>query len=135
MTALRRFMRSRQLGRPLAVAIAYALAVQTLMAGAGIGMSAFAASSGPGFVICSHAAATAPTTPSVPQKQNPATQCPFCLAGQTAGHAAWPGIPPVLPIYAASLVTAPLDRFSEQTPVFQLRRTTGNPRAPPVFSV
>jgi cobalamin synthase len=121
----------------LAVCIAYALAIQALMASVGLGMSAFAPAGRTGLVICSWAAPTpAPTPDSDRQKRGPAPQCPFCfIAAQSACHIALAGEATALPAYAALLVGSIFDSIGDATFVPRLRRTTGDPRAPPALSV
>jgi hypothetical protein len=56
MRGLRRFIRSRRLGGPLGLWVAYSLAIQAVMASVGLGMSVAAASGHSDFVICSFSA-------------------------------------------------------------------------------
>jgi hypothetical protein len=118
----------------LAVCIAYALAMQALMASVGLGMSAVAAPGQPGFVICHFASTPAPDRDR--QRPNPEPQCPFCfVAAQSAGHVALVGEATALPAYTGLFVASLLNPIGAGIFVPQFRRTTGDPRAPPAFSV
>jgi hypothetical protein len=107
------------------------------MTSVGLGMSAFAAPGRTGFVICGLATPTQTSTPdSDRQKRDPVPQCPFCfIAAQSAGHIALAGNATVLPAYAAPSVATILDSVGDAIFVPQLRRTSGDPRGPPAFSV
>jgi hypothetical protein len=121
----------------LAVCIAYALAIQALMASVGLGMSAFALPGRTGLVICSWSTPPqAPTPNGDRQKPAPAPQCPFCfIAAQSAGHIALVDETAALPAHAALAVVSILGSVGDATFVPQLRRTTGDPRAPPALSI
>jgi hypothetical protein len=135
MPSLRKFIRSRRPGAVLAVCIAYALAIQALIASVGLGMSALAASGPDGSSICSFAPRQAPTPTDKRQKPHSAPQCPFCfVAGQSVGHIALLGPAQGPPAYAGLLIGAVSDGIDE-TFVPPFHRTLGDPRAPPVFSV
>jgi len=138
MRRLRQFVRLRSRGGFLAVFVAYALAVQAMMASVGLGMSAGA--SPDGFVLCSfasHQTANEPARDGDRQKKpTHAPQCPFCfVAAQSVGHIATMGETPAFPAYAGLLSTAILDRFGTGAFIFQLHHRHGEPRAPPAFSV
>ena len=136
MSRLRHFIRARRFGALLTFCVAYALAIQALMASVGVGMSAFAAPGQSGFVICTYAADHAPSPAGDPQKQNPAPRCPFCFVGaQSVGHIALPGAAPAVPTYAGTPAAAIYDRIAEAAFVPQFRRGAGGPRAPPVATV
>lgn len=110
------------------------------MASVGLGMSAYAAPSQDGPVFCSVAAdltGHAPAKNGDPQNHAPRPQCPFCfVAAQTAGHVATAGEPPAFPAYQGIRVTGTLsDRRGDKVVLRQPRRTVGDPRAPPAFSV
>jgi hypothetical protein len=132
---LRQLRRFRRLGRVLAVCLGYALAVQTVVASVGTGMSAFTASAQSGSVVCAASVAPAPGRADDRQKPNPVPSCPFCfVAAQTAGHVALTDAAPLVPPYlglAIAAVPAPVVR-GVFVPGF--RRTAGDPRAPPAFS-
>jgi hypothetical protein len=137
MFGLRRFIRSRRSSPLLVLWIAYSLAIQTIMASVGLGMSAFAApGSDDGLVNCGHAS---PGTPSpAGDQQNPARTpaCPFCfVAAQSAGYVPLAAEAPALPPYAGLPNIAPPDRIGDTGFIPQVRRTVGAPRAPPTFSV
>jgi len=120
----------------LAVCIAYALAIQALMASVGLGMSAFATSVQSGFVVCGLAAAQVPAPNGGHRKPSPAPQCPFrFVAAQSAGHNALVGEATAFPAYAGLSIALILDATGDGTFVPQFRSTTGDPRAPPAFSV
>jgi hypothetical protein len=135
MPSLRKFIGTRRSSALLAICIAYALAIQALMASIGLGMSAVAASGPDGAALCSLASRHAPTPTDNRQKPHPAPQCPFCfVAGQSAGYIALLGPIQAPPAYAGLLIGAVSDRIDETfVPLFH--RTLGDPRAPPVFSV
>lgn len=140
MRGMRKFIRGRRASALLAVYVAYMLAIEAVMASVGIGMSAGAAPNQTDFVICSLAAGPAPHTPANsgdPQNRTPLPQCPFCLvAAQGAGHVATAGEPPAFRAYVASQVTGRLsDIYGDKVALPQPRRTVGDPRAPPAFSV
>jgi hypothetical protein len=118
------------------VFVAYALAVQAMMASVGLGMSAGA--SPDGFVLCSFASDQTAKEPARDggRKPTPAPQCPFCfVAAQSTGHIATVGDAPAFPAYAGLLSTTILDPIGAGTFVFQLHHRHGEPRAPPTFSV
>jgi len=120
--------------RVAAICLAYALAVQAVIAGIGAGMSAFAASDKAGFLICSQNSAPAPGSAGDRQKPSPPS-CPFCfVAAQTAAHAALAGAVPAVPAYAALSLVADQGPVERDAYVPRFQRTTGDPRAPPVFS-
>jgi len=140
MQSLRRLMRIRWSGGLLAVAVAYSLAIQALMASVGLGMSAAGTMGPAGFAICSHApgpSAQAPAAPDDRQVPGPDQQCPFCfVAAQSAGAAAMLASVSALPAYSGMQVAGFLHGRRADTgfvPVF--RRTAGDPRAPPRFFV
>jgi hypothetical protein len=137
MKQMRRLIRQRGAGGFLSAVIAYALAVQALLASIGLGMSA-AAASGPGeLVICSYDVASGTHAPASDDKspsQRP--QCPFCfMAAQSAGHIAAIGQVTVIPPYAGLQTTVVLDHQFDDGSVPQFRRVSGGPRAPPAISV
>jgi hypothetical protein len=139
MRILRRFIHNRSSGGLLAVCVAYSLAIQSLMASVGFGMSAVAAPGAAGFVICSFAANPSAHAPATnPDRQNrPRPECPFCfVAGQTAGHVATVGEAPAFPAYRGmSTADVVADRSGDSSFVPQFRHRLGEPRAPPAFSV
>lgn len=129
---LRHVRQVRRASRLLAVCLAYALAVQSVVASVGTGMSAFA---GPGPVICGASATPAPGKSGDRQTPNPAPSCPFCfVAAQTAGHVALTGAAPPVPAYAGLVFAAEPNPVGRGIFVPVFRRTTGDPRAPPIFS-
>jgi hypothetical protein len=130
---LRRLRRLRRTARFLAVCLAYALAVQAVVASVGTGMSAFAAPGQAGFVICGQVSAPGPAGDRHPQ--SPVPQCPFCfVAAQNAGHFALAGAAPMAPVYTALAFSAFADPIGRAGFVALFRRTLGDPRAPPKFS-
>jgi hypothetical protein len=132
MLGLRRFIRSRRSGAWLSICVAYTLAIQALMVSVGVGMSAAAEADGTALVICNHA----PASPDDPQKPNSAPQCAFCfIAAQTSNNVLVAGDAPALPPYATLPITTMPDRHGERVFIPQLRRTAGDPRGPPRFSV
>jgi hypothetical protein len=137
MRYLRQFIRLRSRGGFLVVFVAYALAIQAMMASVGLGMSA--GGSPDGFVICSfasHQTANEPAWDGGRQKPSPTPQCPFCfVAAQSAGHIATIGEASAFPAYAGLPSTASLDPIGAGAFVFQLHHRHGEPRAPPTFSV
>jgi hypothetical protein len=132
---LRHLRRSRRLGRVLAVCVAYALAVQAVLASVGTGMSAFAASDHGGLIICGQVSAPGPSPAGDRHRPNSAPSCPFCfVAAQSVGHAALTGAAPAAPAYAGLAIAAMPDRNGRSAFVPRFRRVAGDPRAPPAFS-
>jgi len=135
MFGLRQLRQSKRLGRVLAICVAYALAIQALMASVGTGMSALAAPGQAGFVICGQVSAPLPGPAGDRHRPSSPLQCPFCfVAAQTAGHFALAGAAPVVPTYAALAFASVADPIGRAVFVARFRRTTGAPRAPPGFS-
>ncbi|MGA8616183.1 MAG: DUF2946 family protein [Xanthobacteraceae bacterium] len=127
-------MQSRRSSAVLSACLAYALALQALMASVGIGMSAFATPEPAGFVICSHTATGAPAGDN--DRQKPAPACQFCfVAAQCAGHMAFTAETPAFPAYTAVLAARITDLVRDGAFVPRFRRFAGDPRAPPAFSV
>jgi hypothetical protein len=135
MVHLRQFIRTRRSSAVLSAFLAYALALQALMASVGIGMSVFATPGQAGFVICSHAAVGAPAAGREGQKSPSTPECPFCLvAAQCSGHMAFADGASAFPAYVAVLVAKITDPICDGAFVPQFRRLAGGPRAPPIFS-
>jgi hypothetical protein len=135
MFRLRQLIRSKRLSRMLSVGVAYALAIQALMASVGTGMSAFAASGDAGIVICGQVSALPPGPAGDHQRPGSVPQCPFCfIAAQSAGQFALAGAAPVAPAYTAIAVALIADPIGGAAFVPRFRRTAGAPRAPPSFS-
>ena len=135
MQSVRKLLRARR-GGLLAVTVAYALAVQALMASVGLGMSAFAAPAHGELVLCAHVSTGVPAPGSEDQKPSPAPQCPFCfIAAHSAGTLALAGETPALPPYTALPLVLAGGHVDESLFVAQRLRTVGAPRAPPAFSV
>jgi hypothetical protein len=131
---LRRFRRS---GRVLAVCLAYALAIQAVIASVGTGMSAFAAPGQAG-VICGQVSPPGPAGDRHGDRRGPNSvpPCPFCfVAAQVAGHVALTGAVPAAPVYAGLVIATLADPIGPGAFVPRFRRAAGDPRAPPVFSV
>jgi hypothetical protein len=134
MRSIRQFFRARRSGGAIAVCMAYALAIQSLIASVGLGMSAAASPDRADFVICSFSLNShAPGSERDGQKPHQQPQCPFCfVAAQSAGPIASTDEVPVLPAYVGLRIVGSLSgpiidgRF---IPAF--RRSTGDPRAPP----
>jgi len=104
------------------------------MASVGLGMSVFATPEQPSAVICHFASGSVPDGDR--QKPSPEPRCPFCfVAAQSATDNALVGEATTLPAYAGVFVAAILGPIGDGTFVSQFRRTTGDPRAPPAFSV
>ncbi len=119
----------------LSIGVAYALAIQALMASVGTGMSAFAAPGQAGFVICGQVSASRSGHAGDHQQPDSAPQCPFCfIAAQTAGHFALAGAAPVAPAYTALAFASVTEAIKPAAFVPRFRRTAGAPRAPPAFS-
>jgi hypothetical protein len=134
MRRLRQFVRTRSRGGLLAVYVAYSLAIQSMMASVGLGMSAGASPDQIGSVLCSFALHR--TAPAPSDRQTPTPQCPFCfVAAQSAGHVATAGEAPAFPAYAGLLIAAISEPLGEGTFVPQSRHRHGEPRAPPALSV
>jgi hypothetical protein len=140
MAGLRRLIRARWWGRLLAVALAYLLAIEALIASVGIGMSAVAAPGQPQFAICSSVAdhgIARPSDSDNPNRSGHETHCPFCfLAAQSAVHLATVFDGFASPAYAELRVAGPrYGNYDGRLPAHTLYRTTGDPRGPPDFSV
>jgi hypothetical protein len=134
MRRLRQFVRTQSKGGLLAVYVAYSLAIQSMMASVGLGMSAGAPPDQLGFFLCSYASHR--TAPVPGDRQTPAPDCPFCfVAAQSAGHAATAGEAPAFPAYDGVVVATIAQPLGERTIVRQFRHRLGEPRAPPAVSV
>jgi len=137
MLGMRKFVRRRQSSALLSVGLAYALAIQALLASVGFGMSAAAASGQVGLVLCLHAPDSQPATSGGGSAPNPRPQCPFCfIAAQSSCQVAAVGRAPTLPAYAGlPLVGRLASDLGDHSYIPQFRRTVGDPRAPPKVSV
>ena len=140
MAGLRQIIRARRSGGLLAVVLAYALAIQALMASVGFGMSAGPAPGQLDFAICSAATAPSAQAPATGQdRQNPGPRpgCPFCfVAAQCAGQAATMGAAPAFPAYSGTPIPGLVsDQLADNLFVPQFRHLIGEPRAPPALSV
>ncbi len=124
----------------MAVVLAYALALQGLIASVGLGMSAASAAGNIDLVVCSsvaYAGIAASPAGGGRDKNDHRPQCPFCfVAAQSAGFPATPGDAAVVPVSAARNVSRLRYGIAgSRVVVSSLRRSNGNPRAPPRFSV
>jgi Protein of unknown function (DUF2946) len=131
--------RSRRPRRSMAVLLAYALALQGLIASVGLGMSAASAADHIDLVLCSsvvHTGTAASPASGGRDKNDRRPQCPFCfVAAQSAGFPATPGVATVVSIGAARNVSRLRYGIARTGIVASpLRRSNGNPRAPPRFS-
>ncbi len=127
-------IRGRRQGALLALVVAYALTLQALLASVGLGMSA--ASGNDGFALCVHAPDSQIPTPDDRRPPNPAPQCPFCfVAAQSSCNVAAVGGAPLLPTYVGLTIAGRLAGDAGTTFVPPFRRTVGDPRGPPVFSI
>jgi hypothetical protein len=137
MSGMRKLIQGRRSGALLGLCLAYALAIQALMAGVGLGMSVGSESGPAGLVLCLHAPDSGAATSNRDKVPVPQPQCPFCfVAAQSACHVAAPGAAPSLPAYARLPIAGRLageNRDNVFVPYF--RRTAGDPRAPPSFSI
>jgi hypothetical protein len=137
MKQLRQLIRPRRPGAVIALCLAYLLAIQGLMASVGLGMAMVPGQAG--FIICGSVPVADVQTPaSGDQKQSPKSipECPFCfIASQSASHIAMAGDAPALPPYAGNLVAAIVDGTDNDAIILKFRRTGGEARAPPSFSV
>lgn len=134
MIGLRRFIRSRLCSRVFAVWIAYSLAIQALMAGVGLGMSAFAAPRPDVAIVCSHASAETPSGGR--QNRDSAPFCPFCfVAAQSARYIPLVADAPALLRHGSLPIAVVADRIADAGFVPHFLRTVGAPRAPPAFSI
>jgi len=103
------------------------------MASVGTGMSAFAKSDEAGFAICYHGARS---SNGGQQHRKSSSECPFCLiASQNNGQFALAGEALASPVYAAGLASRIVGSVGTHAFIPLFDRTTGVPRAPPVFSV
>jgi len=136
MSGLRQFVRSGWSSRFLALWIAYSLAIQAVMASAGLGMSAFAAPGPDDIVISSHDSGSGAASTGDPRNRNSSPPCPFCfVATQSVGHVPLLSAAPLFPVHAELAATAVSDRIGDERFVPKFRRMVGTPRAPPAFSV
>ncbi len=134
MLGTRKMIRGRRPGALLAIVVAYALALQALMASVGLGMSAAAASGNESNVLCVHAPDS--RTSDEHRIPNPAPRCPFCfVAAQSSCDVAAGGGAPQLPAYTGLSIAGRLVGEGGNTFVPQFRRTVGIPRGPPAVSI
>ncbi len=137
MKQLRQLIRPRRAGAAIALCVAYLLAVQSLMASVGLGMSMVPGQTG--FIICGFVPAAEVRTPASGdhnQSQKSPAECPFCfIASQSVGHIAMTGQTPALPPYAGNLVAAVVGSTGNDAIILKFRRTAGEARAPPSFFV
>jgi hypothetical protein len=123
----------------LAVYVAYALAIQAMMASVGLGMSASAAAERTDNILCSLAlnqTANEPVRDDDQRKPGPSPQCPFCfIAAQSLRNIAALGAAPAFPSYAGLLIAPISDPSGDEAFISQLRHRHGGARAPPAFSV
>jgi hypothetical protein len=139
MKGTRNLIRSRS-GRALALCVAYSLAIQALIASVGLGMSVAAAPGHVDFVICSIASGSeSPAQGSQDDRNrpNPRPECPFCfVAAQSASYIATIDGGSAFPVFAGLHIAGAVLGFKyDGTLVTPFRRSVGDPRAPPVFSV
>jgi hypothetical protein len=132
--------RSRRRRRIMAMLLVYALALQGLIAGIGLGMSAASAADHIDLVLCSpltDAVIAALPSGGGQDKNDHRPQCPFCfVAAQSAGFVTTPGDAAVVPVGAVRNVSRLRYGIAGRRIVASsLRRSNGNPRAPPRFSV
>jgi hypothetical protein len=133
---MRKLIQGRRSGALLALCLAYALAIESLIASVGLGMSATAASGNDGFALCVHAPDSRTTAPDDRRLPNPAPQCPFCfVAAQSSCDVAAMGGAPPQHAYAGLPLAGRLAGGAGTAFVSQFRRTVGAPRGPPVFSI
>ena len=132
---MRKFDGPRRWGALVSIGAAYALAMQALLASVGFGMSAVA-SAQDGLVLCLHVPDLPSTTPH-DKTPHPRPQCPFCfISAQSSCQVATATSVPILPAYAGQPLAGQLAGDpSGHTYIPQFRRTLGDPRAPPKFSI
>ena len=140
MRGLRKLIRTRSAGGVVALCLAYALAIQAIMAGVGLGMSAAVASGSDSFVLCSSSfapSAHGPVTDGDRQNPIPQPQCPFCfIAAQSAGHIAMlDGVPAFQPYSGLTAAAELAFRFGGGRSIPRYRRAVGDPRGLPHASV
>lgn len=137
MLVVRKFIGRRRWGALLSISVAYALAIQALLASVGLGMSAVSASGQGDLVLCLHAPDSQPAIPDDRKLPNPQPQCPFCFAAaqSSLGVAAPSGAPPVPAHVGLRLSSRLAVANGDRAFVPHFRRTVGDPRAPPGFSV
>jgi hypothetical protein len=124
----------------LALCLAYSLAIQALIASVGLGMSAAATPGHVDFVICSTVSGSGshgPVSQDDRNRPNPRPECPFCfVAAQSAGHVATIDGGSAFPVFAGLPIAGAVSGFNyDGTLVTPFRRSVGDPRAPPAFSV
>jgi hypothetical protein len=116
----------------LSIAVAYAIAVQSLMiAVAGFSLSAEASQNGPAFELCLHDTAGTPALPADKPDLSGCTHCIFCFAG---AHHAMAGAAQVFfgRIELATVVIPWLG--NERSTALITPHTIANPRGPPVVA-
>jgi hypothetical protein len=135
MLGVQRLTTARRWSRFLACGLGYLLVLQGLMASIGLGMSASA--SEPPVEICTsyHAIGLQPSHNQKKSDHRP--QCPFCLAAvQSCRHLAGPGFAAAHTSYGETRLLGVFHVVRNcQVSGFCLRRTAGDPRGPPQFSV
>ena len=116
----------------LSIAVAYAIAVQSLMiAVAGFSLPAEASQNGPAFELCLHDTAGTPALPADKPDLSGCTHCVFCFAG--AHHAMVGAAPADFHRVTVAMVVVPW-RADASVPIRPARHAIANPRGPP-FSV
>jgi hypothetical protein len=123
--------KSRRLGRPLmAVVVAYAIAVQSLLVALG-GFSQFAAvtDAAPAFELCHHDADGAPASPAHTPDHSGCNHCIFCFAG---AHQALIGPAPFFS-QAADIILVDVTRVADtHRPPTLPAYSIAEPRGPPL---
>jgi hypothetical protein len=134
MKRLRQLIRPRRSGAAIALCLAYLLAIQGLLASVGLGMSMVPGQTG--FIICGSVPAADVRMPASGHQDQSPKSCPFCfIASQSAGHVALAGDAPALLPYAGKFVAVVSGSTGNDAIILKFRRTEGEARAPPSFSV
>jgi hypothetical protein len=116
----------------LSVAVAYAVAIQSLMIGiGGFSLPAEASQNGPAFELCLHDTSDAPTLPADKPDLSSCTHCVFCFAG--AHHAVVGAAPAFFGRVELATVVIPW-LGNERSVALIIRHTIANPRGPPVVA-
>ena len=116
----------------LSVAVAYAIAIQSLMiAVAGFSLPAEASQNGPAFELCLHDTSGAPALPADKPDLSGCTHCVFCFAG--AHHAMVGAAPADFHRINVAMAVVPW-HGDTPVPVRLTRHAIASPRGPP-FSV
>jgi hypothetical protein len=135
MADVKRLTTARSWRRLVARSLGCLLVLQAVMAGIGLGMSA-SASEQTAFEICTSASSHHPGGNQ--QKSDHRPQCPFCLAATQCGRH-YLSAPSVATAHSSNVEARVVGVFrvvcNDEISGFCSRRTSGDPRGPPEFSI